>query len=255
MRRILILGASNVTLAFPLIAAACISGRSSAPVELFAAHGHGRSFCKRSYVLHRGLPSIPECGIWEDLESRPPVEGQWALLTDIGNDLIYGVPVELIAERVEDCIGRIVASKMPLTYVPPPLERIQLLTERSYRVIKQILFPGPTVPWRQISRDIVQLNERITQVVQEAGGTIVQPELNWYGVDPIHIRPRRRAAAWQKILSSWSFPENPVVAWPGINRASQLWRLSPQERSYWARSYQNDQPALVDPDHSSYWLY
>src|SRR5262245_41279757 len=65
-RRVIILGASNVTMSFPLIVRA-IQSSLPRPVDIFAAHGHGRSFCAWSYVLHRGLPSIMDCGIWRGL--------------------------------------------------------------------------------------------------------------------------------------------------------------------------------------------
>jgi len=254
-RRIVVLGASNVTFGFPLIASACLNSSSSGGTELHAAHGHGRSFCNRSFVLNRGLPPLPECRIWEELNSRPPVKESWALLTDVGNDLIYGLPPEEVADKVEGVIRQIGQLEMPFTYVAPPLERILKLTPWQYRITKKVLFPGRTVPWEILSERVVELDSIVTQLVQNAGGQVRRPRLEWYGIDPIHIRPQQRVAAWNEILEAWPFPEKPQTRWPGWNAAHRFWRLAPMERSYGKRSYVTSQPSLVRAEKGSIWLY
>jgi len=255
IRRLVVLGASNVTLAFPLIATACLNSSISRGVELFAAQGHGRSFCQRSFVLNRGLPSLLECGLWEDLSSRPPATESWGLLTDVGNDLIYGLSVDHVARQVEQAIQNLHQLGIPLTYVPPPLERILQLNHLRYRVIKSILFPGPTVPWKIISQRIVELNDRVIGMVESIGGQVIPPSVRWYGIDPIHVRPTSRVEAWQTILNHWPFAEPPDVRWPGMRNASRFWKLAPQERSYGKRSRRTPQPVLSLPDRKTIWLY
>ncbi len=69
--RLIVLGASNVTRAFHVIAAG--AARTWGPgVEIFAAHGLGRSFGAASSVHWRRLPAILECGLWRGLEQMPP---------------------------------------------------------------------------------------------------------------------------------------------------------------------------------------
>ncbi|SFI97931.1 hypothetical protein SAMN05421753_11445 [Planctomicrobium piriforme] len=253
-RRILIVGASNVTLAFPLLLNACVT-QAPCPVQLFTAHGHGRSFCQRSFVLHRGLPSVIGCGIWEVLALQPPVAESWALVTDLGNDLIYGRPIDMAWERVLQVFRKIAELKMPLTFVRPPLERILQLSEARYKIIKQMLFPGPTVPWSRMCEQIVELDRRATEYADHAGARILTPKVNWYGVDPIHIRKSRRLAAWNEIVSSWPFPDPPVVKPVGKTEALRAWQSPPLERSYWGRSYQTPQPCRTFADGSSLWQY
>ena len=55
--------------------------------------------------LWRELPGIVECGLWDALAQRPPAPTV-ALLTDIGNDLLYDVPVPQIVSWVETCLDR-----------------------------------------------------------------------------------------------------------------------------------------------------
>ena len=89
MQRVILLGASNVTLAFPLIVEG-LRRSLPEPIELFAAHGHGRSYGLWSRVLMRRLPGIRECGLWESLATRSGEGRPLALVTDVGNDLLFG---------------------------------------------------------------------------------------------------------------------------------------------------------------------
>ena len=50
---------------------ATLQSADSAPLEIFAADGHGRSYGMASRVLGRELPGILECRLWETLASRP----------------------------------------------------------------------------------------------------------------------------------------------------------------------------------------
>ena len=103
MTRVVLLGASNIALSFPSIVRR-LAGGLPGPLEIFAAFGHGRSYCTWSRVLFRGLPGIDRCGLWADLErgrGRINRRRTVALLTDIGNDLIYGSASDVIERRID----------------------------------------------------------------------------------------------------------------------------------------------------------
>ncbi|WP_437225339.1 hypothetical protein SH661x_004021 [Planctomicrobium sp. SH661] len=253
-RRVILIGASNLTFAFPLVVNSLMRSLNG-PFEIVAAHGHGRSFCQWSYVLHRGLPPIPDCGLWSAISDRPHVEKTWGLVTDVGNDLIYGVPVDRLFSQVSETFRRLHEYGAQLTFVRMPLERILMLNERRYRLVKQILFPGPTVPWSVISQRAIELDERVAAEAHRHGAAVLTPELAWYGVDPIHIRRSQRVTAWRKILESWSFPEVPLLTPPGRHFALRIWGTPPAERTYWSRTYLNSQPAWRSPAGATLSLY
>src|SRR5207245_935521 len=58
-------------------------------VEMLAALGHGRSYGAQSRLIVRTLPGILQSGLWRKLETLPvaPTRG---LITDVGNDILYG---------------------------------------------------------------------------------------------------------------------------------------------------------------------
>ncbi|MFA9478241.1 hypothetical protein ACERK3_08020 [Phycisphaerales bacterium AB-hyl4] len=73
-RRIILLGASNLTMALPtLLATAQAMGEGAC--RFMTALGHGRSFGTRSTVLLRTLPAILDCGLWEQLHRDESLRG------------------------------------------------------------------------------------------------------------------------------------------------------------------------------------
>jgi hypothetical protein len=251
--RIILLGASNVTLGFPLLVKSLRQSFSS--LDLYAAHGHGRSYCEWSYVLHRGLPSILDCGIWTALSRAPRTQHLWGVVTDVGNDLIYGVPPERLLACVERTLIRLQELGAAITFVRLPVERALQLTEREYRFVKRLLFPGPVIPWHQMQQWMIEVDERASALAAAHGAAVIPPELAWYGVDPIHIRYSQRPAAWQRILSSWPFDERPRVSRPSMDLLLRVWSQAPAVRSYWNRLQHRSQPTWKTSDGLSLWLY
>ena len=127
--RVVLIGASNLSLAFPdvLDAARALWG---GPLEVLAAHGLGRSYGIPTRVLGRELPGILECGLWpalEALEPRPAV----ALLTDPGNDIAYQVPVERIAGWMRETVLRLERAGARIVVTRPPLASLETARGRS----------------------------------------------------------------------------------------------------------------------------
>src|SRR5512138_3067042 len=99
------LGASNLTRGFATVVNAARRAWGE-PLEIFAALGHGRAYGMRSSFLFRSLPAICDCGLWRQLEAQPRGRIR-ALVTDIGNDVLYGAAPEALLLWVEDCVARL----------------------------------------------------------------------------------------------------------------------------------------------------
>src|SRR5262245_31289035 len=120
--RLVALGASNLTRGFRTIVstARLVWGPD---IEVMVALGHGRSYGAPSRVIARTLPGILQSGIWTVLEARPSIPTR-ALITDIGNDLLYGFSpdqtlawVEEVVDRLQIITGDIVITDLPLSTV------------------------------------------------------------------------------------------------------------------------------------------
>jgi len=106
--RVVALGASNLTRGFQTVIATARAAWGP-DVEMLAALGHGRSYGAQSRLIVRTLPGILQSGLWRKLETLPvaPTRG---LITDVGNDIVYGFSAQQTLEWVEED-GRIVVRR------------------------------------------------------------------------------------------------------------------------------------------------
>lgn len=174
-----------------------------APLEIDAALGHGRSYGVWSTVAVRSLPSIVDCGLWSALQERPHVR-TFALITDIGNDLMYGFAPQQIAGWVETSLSRLAEANANIVVTRLPIARVRQLSAWRYHATRLSFFPlHKPVSWPEMLRRAQELDERITDLAARYRASVVEPALDWYSFDPIHIRWTKRRVAWEAIFSRW----------------------------------------------------
>lgn len=231
LQRVILLGASNLTYSFPLVidtlAAACQPG-----VEIFAAHGHGRSYGSWNRVLVRSLPGICTCRLWHDLGEvrgdRPP---PWALITDVGNDLLYGFSPATVAGWVEICLQHLAQHQAAVTLTLLPLASVRRLSAWRFHLTRLCFFPTSDLTFHVMLDRADELNQRLTELGRTYAARLVEPAGHWYGFDPIHVRRRCRPEAWKAILSTWpTRAQDWRISRPPLSEAIRLWRLRPAER-------------------------
>lgn len=171
-------------------------------MEVLAACGHGRSYGTWSrFLLIRHLPGIAGCGLWQALEDRPALP-TLALLTDVGNDLVYGAEVTEIVRWIEICLDRLARRRARVVLTLLPLARLERLSPWGARLAVSLLFPGRQAPWPALLERARELDERLRRLGREHGAQIVEPEASWYGIDPIHLRRSRRRKVWERLTGA-----------------------------------------------------
>lgn len=246
LRRVVILGASNVTLGLSSLVA-CARVAWGSPLDILAAAGHGRSYGTTSTVLGRSLPAILQCGLWDELASRPPLPTA-ALLTDIGNDLIYGRDVPVILQWVEACLAKLqpVAERLVVTRLP--LASLQRTAPWKLNLLISLIFPSSRI---ELTSALAQARELDAQLISFAGrfrAYVVQPDVDWYSWDPIHVTRARRGEAWQKYLSCWCDGEKNSSPRDSLRQWLTIVRARPQQWRSWGRSRQRQQPCVTFAD-------
>ncbi len=192
---------------------------------------------------------------WDDLAERPPAGKTLALITDVGNDLIYGEPHDILVDGVAWCLARLQERNAEIVCVRPPLDRLERLSPYAYHAFKRLFFPGPTRPWEEMKALAIQLDASLQSLAGESSARLITPDESWYGADPIHIRRNRRREAWQRILSEWSWETEFRVSAVSSTDAYRWWTLRPAERRAFRRTQTEVQPVLSDPQGVSVWLY
>jgi hypothetical protein len=247
MTRVVLLGASNIALAFPLIVRRLAAGFAG-PLEIFAAFGHGRSYCKSSRVLFRRLPGIDRCGLWAALEraaaERPAPT--LAALTDIGNDLIYGSTPDVLLRHLVQCLANLAPLRPELVVTRLPLASIERLSALRYHATRVTFFPSTRVNWPTMLERARETARAVSELANRFSARLIEQPLAWYGFDPIHIRHRRRDEAWRTIFSGWPSYDSsrPLPRW-SRREVLRLRFAAPAERVLFGRRQLKAQPALV----------
>jgi hypothetical protein len=239
--RVILLGASNVAKAFGTLVET--SRRAwGGPLELYAAFGHGRSYGRASAVFGRVLPGIIECGLWQAVggeHERPTA----ALVTDIGNDILYECPVSEIAGWLEACLDRLARVRANTVVTLLPTENLATLSPARFRLLRSIFFPRSRITLAEVAERAHRLNERVEELATVRGFVTARQQAHWYGFDSIHIRYRQRSSAWQEVLSGWPGIVTPLE--PAGGRVVSTLRLrvfAPHQRRVFGIEQRASQP-------------
>ena len=203
MQRYVLLGASNLRMGLPLVLEN-IRNLSRGEAEVLVASGFGRSYGQWSRFLFRALPGIVDCGLWDSFNGwetgNQPVR---ALITDVGNDLLYGNSPEQITDWVGNCLTRLqrVASDVVITL--PPLDSVKTLSRLRYGLARTLLFPKCRTPLSEMSRLAEELTQRLDELARRFGFQALELPGEWYGLDPVHYRRSQRSRAWRTALCGW----------------------------------------------------
>jgi hypothetical protein len=257
---VVILGASNVTLGFPRIVSH-VRRMFPAGVQILAAHGHGRSFGKTSRVGFRSLPGIRESGLWQalrDLRAGGETPPLYAVLTDIGNDLVFGVTPERLAGWLVECLTQLRSLDARITIGRLPLDSLSRLGRWRFNATRTLFFPGTGLTYERMHEYAPQLDELVMQAAIAHSSQTFIPRSEWYGFDPIHIRRRHRAAAWGEILGSWletQATQATQATAPGLGDSYRYWSRRPATRTMFGIPRTAPQPGWKWPDGSALWLF
>ncbi|MGE3780860.1 MAG: SGNH/GDSL hydrolase family protein [Pirellulaceae bacterium] len=252
-QRVIVLGASNVARNMTLVVETARQVWQE-PLDVFTAVGHGRSYGKPSRVLGRSLPGILQCDLWQDLQAQTPLPTA-ALVTDIGNDILFGAAPDQIAAWVEDCLRRLRETCQRTVVTELPLESVSRVGPAKFLAFRTMLFPKSRVTWDQAMRAARELNGHVIEVAGRYGATVIRPLSDWYGLDPIHIRYRRSCEAWNHILTPWGAPRAPRACPPNWRDRLRWWGARPKYRRMFGREQQREQPAVRLPDGTRVSLY
>ncbi len=204
--RVVLLGASNLAIGLNAAASAA-RARLGAPLETFAACGCGRSYGQVSRFLGRVLPGIDACGLWRALDAAP-AGPTYALVTDVGNDLGFGASAAQVQGWLEVSLDRLAAHGARAVITGLPLANVERISPAAFRFWAKLLFPWHSIERGRLLEQARELEARLEKLAVERGLAKVDPQLEWYGRDPIHVRSSRRADAWRCYVSPWNGAEN-----------------------------------------------
>ncbi len=248
--RVVALGASNLTRGLHTVVwtARALWGPQ---VEIFGALGHGRSYGARSHFTVRALPAILDSGLWRELFARPPVVTR-ALVTDVGNDIMYGYSAEQTLAWVEEAVDRLQRLTGDIILTDIPLESARRLSPARFLLYRSLVVPTCRLGLSQLLETAERVQAGLTEMAARRSLTMVQLRPEWYGLDPIHMRPGAWRSAWQEILGAGS---PPAAAHRSRLEALKLYFMRPERQ--WILGVEQHTPQVGTELRSGgrVWLY
>lgn len=246
-----VLGASNVARGIGTIVDVARE-QLGGPLEVLAAMGHGRSYGLTTSIPFRTLPSILACGLWRALAARPALP-TWTLVTDVGNDLIYGCRPEHVTRWLDQAVQRLREQSVRLLLTGLPLTSVQRVGQLRFVAFRSALFPQSTLQLGDAQRYAVDLDAAVQQLAARHGAEYLAPEAQWYGLDPIHIRVLVQRDAWRTIffaLTQKKFSPSQRLHSP-LREWLRMMMVRPQQSRVFFRAREVAQPAVVLRDGTS----
>jgi hypothetical protein len=199
-----------------------------------------------SAVLGRRLPGILECGLWDELARRPAVPTR-ALVTDVGNDILYGADAQTILGWIEAGVVRLEQASAEIVMTGLPLHAVRRLTRARYLFFRSVLVPRCRLSLARVQDVAERVAEGLRALAERHALRFQSLRAEWYGFDPVHFRPGRWGAAWREILGGGELVS---VARPSVHDAMALYLARPARQ--WRFGLEQ---VRAQPVREGVWLY
>lgn len=199
-QRVVLLGASNLSIKFPMVVQAA-RAMFDAPLELVVAKGFGRSYGRESKFFGKKFPGILQSHLWDAIDRAPRLPTT-ALIADVGNDLAYEAPAEVIVEWVKTALDRLAAHEARVVLNNVPLESLRRVGAARYLLFRKLFFPSCRLSRKEMLRRAEQLGTALEELARTRNIPIFSGEIDWYGLDPIHPRRRASSEIWRRMLAA-----------------------------------------------------
>ncbi len=253
---VIVLGASNVSRGLARLVAT-VRSRSGAPADLFVAAGHGRAYGVNSRVWMRRLPSILACGLWRSLDENASARdaSPVAVVTDVGNELLYGLGVAQVAAAVREAVRRLADRGVTIAITGLPLASIASVEAVRYRALRTAFVPGCQLPLPVLKEATVWLDDELRAIAAAVGGAFIEQPREWYGLDAIHVRRRCLDRLWCEVADAWNWPTAARPARASVREWAAIGSRAAETRSIARVMLHTPQPAWRSRDGLRLWIY
>jgi len=222
---LILLGASNLSrgcFAFAKHLRACLYPHS---VEVLIASGPGRGYCVSGGLLNVNYPPIYSSDIFEVARKKSESGFQVvALVTDIGNDIMYDVIPERLIATIQQIFTKLESINAEIFYTTLPVAFERKVHPVWFYVLRSVLLPFSRVSYDKATAGIIAVNQFLKESASDKRHLI--PDMDRYlGFDEIHY-------GWFCAHQAWSHVAKVMLDVMGIEVTKKI-SLSAMLQSYW----------------------
>jgi hypothetical protein len=175
-----------------------------------------------------------------------------ALVTDVGNDILFGFSPEQTLAWVAEALRRLRRVTEDIVLTDLPLGSIRRLSRLKFLAFRSILVPSCRLSLPQVLERAERVNVGLAELSSAHGGKFFHLDPTWYGFDPIHVRPSLWRQAWQQILGA-----QPHASLNGVSTSGslRLYLMRPERRWMFGLEQFTPQSGVASPSGGRVWLY
>ncbi|TDJ52582.1 MAG: hypothetical protein E2O43_03930 [Nitrospina sp.] len=192
-------------------------------VEVMIAAGPGRGYHMPGGLLHVVYPPIRSSPIFEAaMEKSQSGARVVALVTDIGNDILYGVPEEDLIETLQQIFTRLQSMRAEIFYTTIPQIFETGVHPALFHVLRTVLFPRSRVSYDQTQRAVGRINRFLKDAAKDPLRLV--PDMDRFtGMDEIHYSVFRASHAWmymaERMLGPFGISVPRAITFPKMLRS------------------------------------
>ena len=197
----LLMGASNLARGYSMLTHHLSECLKKNKTEFLNALGPGRGFCARGGIFNITYSPIQDCRIIESAEKKSKEALHTvALITDIGNDLMYGESADTLIASLDLMIDEILKWGADIFLTPIHVNLKKDVSPTIFVVLRFLLYPSSKVNYEEMDLSILKINDYLEDKVRENERMHLITGLEAFaGLDKIHYSLLKTHAAWSAV--------------------------------------------------------
>ncbi len=212
---LLLLGASNLSRGCFAFSSFMKKNLSPRPVEVLIASGPGRGYCAIGGLLNAKYLPISTSDIFKVAQSKADSGCQVvALVTDIGNDIMYSVSLEKLIATFQQIFDRLESMNAEVFYTTLPAAFEGKVHPIWFYILRTLLLPFSRVSYDEATAGIVMVNKYLRESKAEHRHLVAGMD-HYLGFDEIHY-------GWLSARSAWSHLAEVMLRTLGIETKKKI---------------------------------
>jgi hypothetical protein len=195
----LLMGASNLARGYSMLTRHILSCFGKNKTEFLSALGPGRGFCSRGGMFNFNYPPIQDSLILEAAEKKS-CDIRVVLITDIGNDLMYGVSADTLIESLDGLLERALLWNVEIFMTSIHVNLKKDVSKTAFFILKSLFYPGSSITYEETNLFIIKVNGYLEEKTEQNERVhLISGMESFAGADKIHYSLLKTHSAWKKV--------------------------------------------------------